>query len=148
MSIFSKLIALFSRKEPDTITPEVHETRTESSNPPIHIDESVLYIYSHGFSNGVYRVEPGKESFQEFLRANSDAEKIAELRRINDRMLFDARQQLLAKRNASKTIQDLFIERKESVGHLQNVMTEIDQSRAVVQEKQQALVAQRDTTHA
>jgi hypothetical protein len=147
MSIFNKLTSLFNGNGKPVTEAEQEATNQVAKNP-LKIQENAVHIYSHGFSNGVYRVEPDKENFQEFLRASSETEKIMELRKLNERMLLDARQQLVSKKQTSQAVQEKFIERKESVEHLQKGMTEIDEQKSVTQEKQKVLIEQRNTTHA
>src|SRR5687768_9639696 len=108
MSFFTKLISLFKRNS-KTALPEKQEEVTVVT-PPAHSapTDNVIYIYSHGFTNGVYKVEAEKENFQEFLKASSEADKIMVLRRNNQQQLSVARQQLVSKETAARAVQDIF----------------------------------------
>ena len=148
MSFFNKLISFFKRNEEQPQEPqaeEVHEIATPSHTLP---SENVIYIYSHGFTNGVYRVEPEKDNFQEFLLASNEADKIIEQRRLNQHKLTAAKQLLNIKQTAAQAVQNLYIEKKESVDDLHSRIDELDQYKVVQQGKQQLLIEQRSATHA
>jgi hypothetical protein len=147
MSFLKKLITFFSKKKE---IPEPEKAEELPATPVRHSSpsDSVIYIYSHGFTNGIYKVHPEKDNFQEFLKASSEADKILVLRRQNEQRLAYARQQLALKESAARTVQDIRIEKQESEEHLKGRMMEIEEQRAVKQERLKQVVEQRNQTHA
>jgi len=148
MSIFRKLASLFSRNgnEAPSIQSEAADETVVKPGPAI--PENVIYIYSHGFTNGVYRVEPDNDHFEEFLRASSESERVSEQRKHNQVQLIEARQQLSAKHTAFEKVQEIFVERGKSVEFLNGRIQEIDESKQVKLERQKKLAEVRNATHA
>jgi hypothetical protein len=147
MSFLKKIVSFFSGKK-ETVeqekTEEVAATPVRHSTP----SDNVIYIYSHGFTNGIYKVHPEKDNFQEFLKASSEADKIMVMRRQNEQRLAFARQQLAAKETSARVLHDIFIEKKESEDYLRGRMVEVEDERAVKQEKLKQVIEQRSQTHA
>jgi hypothetical protein len=148
MSILRKLASVFNRNGHDTLTVDAAPSEDQAPRQVPAPSENAIYVYSHGFTNGVYRVEPEKDHFEEFLLASTESEKISEQRKRNHVRLLETRQLMALKQSAFERLQDVFIERGKSVEHLSARIHEIDDIKQVRQDKQKHLTEVRNATHA
>src|SRR3954468_9949925 len=103
MSILNKLRSLFERPSRVESQPEIVDGPGSNSKSQPQLSENVLYIYSHGFTNGVYRIEPESDHFNDFLLASNESQKVAEQRRQAEARLAEAKAQLNSKQSAMET---------------------------------------------
>jgi len=147
MSLLKKLASVFKGRKEELHAKMVNSTE-QTVQPHAAINENVIYVYSHGFTNGVYRVEPGKDHFEDFLQASNESDKITELRKLNQKKLYETRETLNARQAAFDQLQEMHIDRGRTVEHITSKVEEIDEAVSGNKEKQQALLEQRKQTHA
>ena len=89
MSLLQKALSFFTGKAPEEVP--ISEPQQEPLAEPTPIDtpppDDVIYIYSHGFTNGVYRVAPEDDSFEKFLEYSNQLDRIKEQRDSNERAI-------------------------------------------------------------
>jgi len=107
---------------------------------------NVVNIYSHGFTNGVYRVEPDLTAFERFLEFSNEADRIKEQRALNRAAINRVRERLDAERALYTVDRGFVIEKGKEAEGIGAGMEEWAGRRKQMEEKEVALVGrQRET---
>jgi len=107
---------------------------------------NVVNIYSHGFTNGVYRVEPDAAAFERFLQYCNESDKIREQRMLNKLALVRVQERLDGERVACTADQDTVISKGKEAERLSVSMEELTGIRRSMEEKEESLVKQQGDT--
>jgi hypothetical protein len=118
------------------------------SSPPAapSPSDSVIYIYSHGFTNGVYRVEPGKDTFEKFLEYCNRVDRIKELRILNEKAIAETELKLTVANAANASSTNMLIEKENSAEHVSRSLTEFEQSKGKKDQQEKELIVQAKET--
>lgn len=108
--------------------------------------DNVVNIYSHGFTNGVYRVEPDGTAFERFLEFCNESDRLREQRALNRSEISRVRQRLDVERADYSVDRDLVVEKGKQAERLNTSMEELTGMRKRMEEKEAVLVMrQRET---
>jgi hypothetical protein len=144
MSILKKSLSLLNRKKTyDTltdITPQ--ETAAEPVPTTAPPPGNVIFIYSHGFTNGVYQIAPDKDSFETFLEYCNQLDKLRDQREVKEKSIVELDLRLNAATAAYSADGDTFIEREGSASNVSLSLAELEQRRLKKEQKEAALVTQ------
>jgi hypothetical protein len=129
MPLLQKALTLFRRSrsgEPIITLPEPLTVVEDAPAPP---PDNVIYIYSHGFTNGVYRVSPEQDSFQQFLEHGCHVDRIKELRELNESAIAETELKLQAAAAAHAVDTGLVVEKEKMAEHLSVSLAELEEQR-------------------
>lgn len=136
----SLLQNLFRRKKPEETPPAAApETPVAPAPPP---PDNVIYIYSHGFTNGVYRVSPDSDSFEKFLDYANQTDRIKEQRALNEKAIADLESKLAAATLSYAADTHLSVEKSNQAAHISISLSDLGQRRAKNEQKEEALTTQ------
>lgn len=135
MPLLQKALSLFGRTKPRDMPPASEPTIGREAPPPPPPDD-VIYIYSNGFTNGVFRVSPEQDNFGEFLEHCSQLEKMKELRVLKETAIAETELKLHAAATAYAEDTSLFVEEEKMAGHLSVSIERLELRRGKNEEKE------------
>lgn len=144
MPILKNILSFFARKKsgetPISATPLAPEVAPAPTiiPPP----GNVIYIYSHGFTNGVYRIEPDKDSFERFLEHCNLLDRIKDQRELMEKAIGEMELKLDAATNAYAADTSILIEKEKLAENVSVSLAELEQQRMRKEQKETVLVAQ------
>ena len=107
---------------------------------------NVVNIYSHGFTNGAYRIEPDAAAFERFLEFCNESDRLREQRLMNKLAIARVQERLDGERVVCGVDRDLLVSKGREAGRLSTSMDELVGMRKNMGEKEAALVVrQRET---
>jgi hypothetical protein len=144
MQILNNVLSLFNRKKPDEAATDVpsQEPTVDPAPAPILPSDNVIYIYSHGFTNGVYRIDPDKDSFERFLEYCNHLDRVKDQRLLKEKALAETESKLNTALTANATDNENFIEKSKLADNLSLSLSEIEHQRQKKIEKETALATQ------
>jgi hypothetical protein len=154
MNLAKRIRSLFTRKGPAEAPAVVDSAAVSSeSNPqPLQLDAdspgNVVYIYSHGFTNGVFRVEPEKENFEQFLEFCNKSDQIKEQQVLNRKAIVITEEKLNREKTVFAADRDIVIEKENLTGQLATAIGELERLRNKLEQKEADLLAKRHETNA
>lgn len=146
MSIFKKILPFFGFKKSDEPVQEIKQEMVTPSEKESLPADNVISIYSHGFTNGVYKIEPDKDAFERFLEYSNELDNIKEQRFQNDKLINELGQKLLGEIGGHQTATDTVIEKKKLAQGLDLSIAEIAQIKSAKAQKENVLIAQLNST--
>jgi hypothetical protein len=148
MPILKNIFPLFARKKPEETVAGV--TPPEPSIAPalaaITPPDNVIYIYSHGFTNGIYKIEPDKDSFERFLEYSNLLDRIKDQLELKEKAIAEMDLKLNSAMNVYAADTNTFIEKEKLAGNVSVSLTELDQLRIQKGHKQTGLITQMKET--
>jgi hypothetical protein len=153
MSLATKIRSLFARKSTekssvDSAAPVVHVGSGEQLSP-VNADPpppSVVYIHSHGFTNGVFQVAPDKEGFERFLQYCNESDKIREQQVLNRLAIGVVEGKLQQAKGKDAADRETIVEKERLAGNLAVSIGELDRSRVKMDEIKAELTIVRKET--
>jgi hypothetical protein len=146
MSIFQKIGAYLKKpaasNNASTAAPPQGLSPLEDPKPVDH----VINIYSHGFTNGVYRIELERDTFEHFLHADNELEKIKELRMQNEALLSAARERLKTEQASIELAERALLEKEKPLEFTRLQIATEEQWRSAFLERKNELSAQQQET--
>jgi len=144
MPLLKKALSLFGRPKAEDVPaiiqpPEPLRTLEASPAPP---PDNVIYIYSHGFTNGVYGVAPDQDSFERFLEHSSQLDRIKEQRALKEKAITETELKLHAADTAYVTDTSTFVEKEKMAEHISVSLIGLERQRVKKEEKETALITQ------
>jgi hypothetical protein len=144
MSLLHKALSLFSKNKPGEPTTLVlpQETTSQPELGENTQSKDVIYIYSHGFTNGVYKIEPDKDSFVRFLEYCNHSDRIKEQRELTEKAISDIELKLQAASSSYLADTHTSIEKGKQAENISLTLTELERLRNKNEEKETTLTAQ------
>jgi hypothetical protein len=148
MSFLQKATSLFSRHKAETTSDSTppKETATEPASTEASPTDNVIYIYSHGFTNGVYRVSPDSDSFETFLENGNRLDKIKEQRETTEKAIAETEMKLSAATLSRSADTHVLVEKKHLSEHISASLIELDQHQLKMEQQETSLVTQMQET--
>lgn len=156
MSIVKKILSVFTRRSSAEAPSEAAEsmpavTLPESNPQPVPIEAdsvagNVVYIYSHGFTNGVFRIEPEKENFERFLEFCNKSDQIKDQQVLNRVAITRMEDKLSQAKVAHIADSEVAVEKEKLAANLAISIDELGKSRHKMEQKETELVAIRIET--
>lgn len=160
MSFISKLTALFSKttsftkkenKDDSSNSQEnpviTNPTGTKSGSVPLPVShENVINIYGHGFSNGLYRIEPEKDTFEDFLEAGVKMERLTEQRQDNKNQLAELKYKVEKDEESFRQLQEIVIEKENAINTLKLSIADAQTQKTKFESAQNSLISLRENT--
>lgn len=142
MSLLQKALSLLGRPKPEEVPASVPtaEPTGESMASPIPPQDNVIYIYSHGFTNGVYQVAPEQDSFERFLEHASQLDRIKEQRELKEKVMAETELKLRAAALTYTADTDTYVGKGKMAEHILLSINWLEQQRVKKEEKETALV--------
>jgi hypothetical protein len=134
MSLLQKVTSLFARKQLDQAPVDAVPPAAATSPAPPPSD-SVIYIYSHGFTNGVYRVAPDNDSFERFLEHSNQTDRLKEQQAVMEKAIAETELKLNAAKLEQATDTGIFIEKEQRAGHFSVTLAEMEQRRSNMEQQ-------------
>lgn len=141
MSLLQKALSLLGRSRPgevpaNTLPPEpVGIPEATPSSPP----DNVIYIYSHGFTNGVYGVAPDQDSFERFLEHCNQLDRIKEQRASKEKAMAETELKLNAAASAYTVDTSTFVEKEKMAEHISISLSGLERQRVKKEERETVL---------
>jgi len=144
MPLLQKALFLFGRSKPGEAVASAPTTKPvgEPEATPAPPPDNVIYIYSHGFTNGVYGVAPDQDSFEKFLEHCSQLDWIKEQRALKEKAMAQTELKLHTAVLAYEADTNTFVEKEKMAGHISLSLAELEGQRVKKEEKETALVTQ------
>ncbi len=147
MQILKNVLSLFNRKKPDENATEVPsgEQPVDPAPVPAQVSapvlpsDNVIYIYSHGFTNGVYRIDPDKDSFERFLEYCNHVDRVKDQRLLKEKAVAETELKLNTALTANATDNENFIEKSRMANNLSLSLSEMERQREQKIEKETTL---------
>lgn len=144
---------MFFRKKnkpaPASIGEEQKDAKAEIVQPEEKAAEGtrpeVIYIYNHGFTSGVYKIEPEADTFHQFLKAANDLDRISEEKRNNELQLQALRQQEISERTAKQLNQEILMDSKNQLNRVLDEQAALLAIKAGKEKKQEDLHKRRES---
>jgi len=105
---------------------------------------NVVYIHNHGFTNGVYRVEP--DGFERFLEFGNRSDRVREQQELNKRAIAETREQLGREKSAHAADSAVVVEKEKLAGNLLKLIGEREQAQLNLAQREAALIGQMQGT--
>jgi len=154
MSLFKNIREVFTRKKAAESAEEVpvELAPAESGAQPLSADVeppgNVVHIHSHGFTNGVFRVEPDKEGFERFLEFYHRSDRIREQQVLNRKAIAGVAERLDRVRSAYGVDGEIVVEKERVAGNLSVSIGELEQERVKKEQEAAGFLTRREETHA
>lgn len=147
MSIINGIFS-FNKKSIENTPPKVEESVIPTNNADPIKEENIINIYSHGFTNGVYRITPDADTFNKFLQLSSEQEKLELLQKQNDQKLLELKHALIVDTAVAQEIEEVIIDKGKLAETKSVQVMEIEQAKELQKDKITKLIEQRENTKA
>jgi hypothetical protein len=144
MRILNNVLSLFTRKKPAEAATELpsQAPTVDPAPAPILPSDNVIHIYSHGFTNGIYRIDPDKDSFERFLEYCNHLDRVRDHRLLKEKALVEMELKLNTALIADATDKEHFIEKSRLADNLSLSISELEHQRQKNNEKETALATE------
>ena len=154
MNVLRNIRALFGRKAPVDAPGDaaVDIASAENAGQPSPYDaappSNVVHIYSHGFTNGVFRIEPEKADFERFLEYCNHSDNIKDQQTINKITIAGVEDRLNKEKASFATDTSIAIEKEKLADYVTVTINELELSKRSMEANMAELNSLKKETHA